>query len=203
MYIVWFICGVKLGSKVMDAVRRRRPQTGVAGLIGISIIFLGTLDAICEAACTRLGLFVWPNTFGPMISKGKYYQFPLVEGLIMGFLWTAMTALMYFRDENGRTFVERGVDGLAWSPHVKTWTRQFAMIGAMNVFIFAFFHFPAWVVTTHSGAWPNDLLQRSYLTNQVCGPYTDYACPGPGIPIARAHSLHVTPDGSLSAPSGR
>jgi hypothetical protein len=46
-------------------------------------------------------------------------------------------------------------------------------------------------------------VKRSYLTNSLCGPGTDYACYQEGVPIPRgSSSIHIAPDGTSVVPEG-
>lgn len=46
-----------------------------------------------------------------------------------------------------------------------------------------------------------DVQQRSYFTQRVAGPGTDYAPPGPDVPTPRRNSPHVDPDVRLIVPA--
>ncbi len=57
--------------------------------------------------------------------------------------------------------------------------------------------------STHVDFFPAEVIDRSYFTNAMCGPGTDYACPGPTVPISVGpDSAHATPDGRFVASKG-
>ena len=56
-----------------------------------------------------------------------------------------------------------------------------------------------WSVT-HPRPWPQDTQQRSYFTSGLCGPLTDRACSGPGVPFSTNESAYMTRDGTLAQP---
>jgi hypothetical protein len=56
---------------------------------------------------------------------------------------------------------------------------------------------PTNLVSVHSDAVPADTLKRSYFTNFICGPETEYRCPGQSMPIPRDKSYHVNPEDEL------
>jgi len=62
---------------------------------------------------------------------------------------------------------------------------------------------PTIFMAQHSDSYPDDVLDKSYLTNGMCGLGTDYACPDPCVPMVVGHdSVHVTPQGTMSIPAG-
>jgi hypothetical protein len=63
-------------------------------------------------------------------------------------------------------------------------------------------------IALHSSVWPQDVQQRSYFTDRLCGAGTDRACPGPAVPNVRndngdqdAGSAYITPEGRLVWPA--
>ena len=58
------------------------------------------------------------------------------------------------------------------------------------------------IVIADSDNWSTDVQSRPYLTDGMCGPGTTYACPGPGTPIFKPHSIHITPEGKIIVPQG-
>jgi hypothetical protein len=56
---------------------------------------------------------------------------------------------------------------------------------------------------TTSTAWPADIVSRKYLSQDICGPETAYACMDPRVPMpVDARSAHIGPDGKLIVPDG-
>jgi hypothetical protein len=96
-----------------------------------------------------------------------------------------LAALRFFKDDRGRTVVERGIDGLQVGEGRKTALRFLAVFGMCNVLVLLCYNVPNAIIGAHSTAWPRDLQERSYLTDRLCGPGTDRACPGPGVPLVR------------------
>jgi hypothetical protein len=74
--------------------------------------------------------------------------------------------------------------------------RFLALVGACNVIFLVCYSLPNALLGLYASPWPKDVIDRSYFS-YLCGPGTDYACPGPGIPIPRPDSVHVDPDGRL------
>jgi hypothetical protein len=54
---------------------------------------------------------------------------------------------------------------------------------------------------TTSTAWPQDIVSRKYLSQEICGPGTEYACMDPRVPMpVDKRGAHITPDGKLIVP---
>jgi hypothetical protein len=182
--------------------RVRWPELSNAGLFALVFVPLAVINALVEMAFLRLGLYVYPSAWGPTAFKGHYYQYPLIIAFLWGgCFWTAMTAVRYFKDDKGRTVAERGIDDVRATERQKTGLRLLALVGLVNA-MFMVFNIALMNVAARGGAWPDDVIKRSYLTDQLCGPGTSYACPGPAVPMARPRSAHIGPDGSLVVPDG-
>jgi hypothetical protein len=132
---------------------------------------------------------------------GHYYQLPIYEVILAAAWWTALAALRFFKDRRGNTVVERGVESVSTSGRRRTLLRLLALVGAANSIFLAYNIAYVFIGGLHAGPWPTDIQYRSYLVDNLCGPGTTYACPGPGVPIPRPGSAHLAPSGEL-IPSG-
>jgi hypothetical protein len=97
----------------------------------------------------------------------------------------------------GETVPERGLADLHLSARASAWLRLLACMGVMNATLFVTYSVPIQWFAIHASAWPAEIMARSYLTDDICGPGTTYTCPGGAIPIPTTTSLHVAPDGTL------
>jgi hypothetical protein len=169
-------------SALMAYVARRRPRTGKVGLFGVGWLASGIGIIVFEAPlCMRSGFASWSATSLPdwlVIWPGTRYQVPLIpDPVFWGAVFASMAALRCFRDDQGLSFVERGVGRLPvrW----RTAVGALAVIGFANV---------AMSLHTIPSVWASLYLRDtvpvpSYLRAGTCGDDTGYPCPGPGVPI--------------------
>ena len=198
-YIWLLFGGVMVINRVMAGIQRRCPRLSNPGLIGITWLIVGTVDLLLEPMLTRLGFYHFGGSIRWLtINAGTYYQFPIYEAAMMGGLVTAWACVRYFRDDHGRTLADRGIEQMRVTGGRLTAVRGLALVGLLNVVFLAVYNIPAQFFGLHADTWPTDITTRSYFTNGLCGEGTTYACPGPGVPIPRRGSRHLTPDGSLS-----
>jgi hypothetical protein len=171
-------------SALMAYVARRRPRTGKVGLFGVGWLASAIGIIVFEAPlCMRSGFASWSATSLPdwlVIWPGTRYQVPLIpDPVFWGAVFASMAALRYFRDDQGLSFVERGVARLKLSPRARNAVGALAVIGFANI---------AMSLHTIPSVWASLYLRDtvpvpSYLRAGTCGDDTGYPCPGPGVPI--------------------
>jgi hypothetical protein len=185
------------GARVMRKLKSRWPSLSKLQLIGLCYLYCVVLDIVVEVPLMGLGFYTYPNSISWLtINHGHYYQFPVYEALLLGVSYTAWACLLYFRNDRGETFAERGVSELKVPQKQKNGVRLLAMIGISNL-ILLLYYIPIQWFAMQGDAWPQDIQNRSYLTNGLCGPGTDYACSAPMVPMPIGDSAHLAPDGSL------
>ena len=174
----------------MRRARRRWPQLGVIGTILCGLAGMVALDILAEVTFIRTGLYAYPGAIRSLSAWGGHrYQFPIYEAILWGSVWTTMGALRFFRDDRGRSVVERGVDRVA-APRWRTPLRVLALVGVANVAMLAY------SVAINYTALFADPFPRGYptwLLNRQCGQGTTYACSSPRIPIPLPGSDHLPP----------
>jgi hypothetical protein len=203
LYAAGFFIFSVMCCAVMRKAKQRWPHLGKFGLTMVAVSFAMVLDIVLEAfLLLPLGVISYPGTISWMaINHGHYYQYPVYEALLTGPLFGACACLRYFRNDKGESFPERASQAIKVSGRAKTGVRFLALVGAVNVIYILAFNLPIQFFAMQSSPWPRDVTKRSYLMDGLCGEGTNYACPGPRIPIPRPDSLHVNPDGSLVAPN--
>jgi hypothetical protein len=186
---------------IMGKARKRWPSMGNFGLVLFAFTCFAIFDITMETLFMRLGVYTYAGAIQDLsINAGKYYQLPLHEVFLWSAGSTAFACLRFFRNDKGQTMAERGVDLVRCSPRRRTGLRLLALIGACNV-IYLGYYIPLAVYGIYSDPWPQDVLERSYFTNGLCGPGTPYSCPGRLVPIPRnAVSGHLDPNGEYVKP---
>jgi Spirocyclase AveC-like len=208
LYVYVFVITMFLGCWAMRRANRRWPQIGKVGLIGICFASMVVFDIILEAIIFMpLGIWEYPGGRGPAVFPGTYHAFPLNEIITVSATFTAVACLRYFRNDRGQTMVERGSENLRMSDSKQTVVRALAVLAGVHVALFITYNVPNYWIGTHSKEWQQDLLDRSYFTDGLCGAKTDRACPGPGVPLSRNDntdsgegSVYITPDGRAVIP---
>jgi hypothetical protein len=105
----------------------------------------------------------------------------LPDPILYGAVLTAVTAMRHYRDDRGQAFVERGLDRLAIGGKSRTVVSTLSIVGFVSACMIFMYSIPAAALTL----WTNEGPQRipSYLRAGLCGEGTQYACPGPTVPI--------------------
>ena len=191
-----------MGAWILRQVKARHPHLGKLGLLAVLFAAMLVVDLLLEVLWMRFGVYSYGGSIRWMtIFPGHYYQFPLYEAVLVAFVMTAFSALVYFRNDNGETVAERHSTELRVSSHQRTLLRFFAELGVTHALFTGFNITIQWFVL-RADEWPQDVLDRPYLRDGLCGPDTPYSCSGPGVPIPREHSVHLDPDGNLVIPDG-
>jgi hypothetical protein len=172
-----------LGTWIMRRAKARWPRMGTLGLIGTAFAFFVAFDVVLEGFILMpLGAYTYagaPNWSS--INAGHFYKYTVLEGVFFGAAWTAWASLRYFKDDQGRTFVERGIDKVNATAAQKTLLRFLALGGFLAVTMFAFVNVPYFWTASHMHAYPADTQSRSYFTDGICGAGTKTACSGAAL----------------------
>jgi hypothetical protein len=190
------------GCWFMKAVRRRWPGVGnlglVASLFAVNLIVWPPLES---GIVTRLGIFETPGATLSLFPE-TYHKYGVGQWLCAAAFYAGFTCLRYFKDDQGQTWAERGLERLAVSRRRATALRVLAIIGIGNVIYLVAYNVPLAVWTGMStGGWPADLQSRSYLTDALCGDGTNRLCPHSGGTTPRIIRFNsVTDVGPYSGP---
>ena len=178
---------------VMRKAKARWPQLGTFGLVMVCFGVLVGFDLALEIPWLIMGICAYPGAIeGLTLFHGHYYQFPIYEAFLWGGCWTALACIRYFRNDRGETIAERGIERVTASPRHKACLRFLAIAGIFNVIALCTYYLPIGLISgLYGDTWPDDIVNRSYFTNQLCGPGTEYACPQTDNPIPVRDSGHV------------
>jgi hypothetical protein len=190
------------GAWLMRRAKARWPSVGKLGLVGVAFIAMFTADLIAEVIWVRFGLYSYGGAVRSLsLFSGHYYQFPIYESFFWGAAMAAFSSVIYFRNDKGETVAERRSDDLRVKQTGRTWVRFLALLGIFCV-IYGSYNVAMQWFALRADTWVEDVQERPYLTDGLCGPGTEYSCSGPGVPIPRPDSAHVDPDGRLAVPDG-
>mgnify|MGYP001597274378 FL=1 len=93
-------------------------------------------------------------------------------------VFTGLGSLLYFRDDNGNTFFERGVERFARNSGKSLVLRFLAILAAMQIIMFFCYHIPAAIHEKHFPShWPESISSKSYFNDHQCGFDTPRPCP--------------------------
>lgn len=190
--------GILVANQLMRAARRRWPRIGMVGLLGLTFAFLFVAALVLEFVFLRSGVYAYGGGYQDFsLFAGHHYQLPIYQPALAAFVWTGFAAMRFFVNEKGEVLPHRGLDRVNGGNVQRGAIRVVAIAGMMNVLFFLGWSLPTAALAVHADEFPVDLLERSYLVSGLCGPNTEYHCPGPDIPIPRPDSDFVTPEGDL------
>lgn len=177
------------GSRLMSALRARHPGIGFFRLIGTTFAAYVVFDLILETVIVRTQLFSYASTVPSLtLFAGHKYQFPLYETVSWCSTYLGLACIHHFRDDRGRTFVERGIDALRIGGRRRTFARWLAVMGACQLVMLFTYNIPYAYWGLRAGPTPKSLVDATWRNGGVCGPGTRYACPNPHDPLARRGS---------------
>lgn len=175
------------GSKLMTALKARYPDLSVFRLLGLTYLAFIAFVFPMESVFLRTELFSYASTIPSLtLFAGEKHQFPIYEVLSWSANYLGLASVHYFRDDQGRSFVERGVDSLRLPERLRTFARFLAIMGGCQLSMLITYNLPYQLWALHAG--PLLPAFEEYRTAGVCGPKTAYDCPHPDLPIARRSS---------------
>jgi hypothetical protein len=201
-YVYFWIIGVAVALKTLAFVKARFPRTGVVGALAASYVSCVVFDIVLEGFIwMKTGFYHYGGAPGPKLFSGAT-GYPIIEGLLIGFLLTPFALLRYYKDDKGLTVVERGVENLRVGSKTKVALRFLALVAVCQGIYFFCYNVYAVQIGSNQKAWPADVQKRSYFLNGVCGEGTNRMCYGRGVPNPRSDSSYVGLDGKLVVPKG-
>lgn len=184
-YVAIFLLVSFLGSRLMSAIKARRPQSGRLTLVAITFAAMVLFDLVFEGLVFMpLGAWEYPGGHVALFPT-TFHKYPLNEALTTAALFTAFASIRYFVDDTGFTLAERGADRLRTSANRAWAIRALAVTGLVSLTMLLFYNVPNFLVGLHSTQWPRSIQQRSYLT-YTCGPRAGRTCPPTAVKASGA-----------------
>lgn len=181
LYFVMVPFWVLTAQWVMKAARRLWPALVGPQLALIAIAFITVAQTGAEVAMVRGEIFAYGGVIQALsVFPGTRWQFPVYGAFLWALGTVALGCLMYWRDPDGRTLVEAGIERVKAGVFGRNVIRSLAMAGAANLAILIYY-LGFMFVSLYSDPWPGDF--PSYFRNGICGDGTGYACPAPDLPV--------------------
>ena len=191
MAYLWMVgLGGWAGSRYMTRQRRMDPGRSNGRLLWQTFGVMVLVDLLVESAMVHTQLINYPRTIPELtLWAGTDHQFPLYEALSWPGTFIIISSLHFFRDDQGRSWPERGIDSIRIkSGKVRTLARFAAIAGVCQLAILVTFNIPYQVWGLHAGPVPEAHLKREWRMSGVCGPNTAYDCGGPTYRPPRSNS---------------
>lgn len=191
MMLMWFLSfgswfallPVLLGSKVVNAIKKKRPGLTNTEVILIAYVFFALLDLMLEATMVRLHFYSFYYTVDSLtLWPGEIHQFPLYEPALWSIMWTGLFSIYYFRDDKGYSWAERGIDNLKLGKAAGKWVRFFVIAAVANVLI-ATYEAGFNIVQLSANSVIKDV--PDYLRAGLCGDDQAFECPTATTPFGR------------------
>lgn len=206
-FLLWMVL---TGLAFMRFLKSRFPGISNVALMISGVVGAMLFDAICEILLIRLtGIYAYPGSIRALcLFSGHWYQFPIYEMIFFGG-WVGVTAvLVYFKDDKGLTWVERGVEQLnicKRSNTMKALVRAVAIIGFCQVVEVIVYVLPMPLITANADPFPADTPACFLTEARMIGPETGLAIPRPDLPIIRrndkdkfSYTIQITNEQAMS-----
>jgi len=190
-FLLWMALG---GLALMRFVKAKFPTISNVKLSLIGILGAMVIDMVLESLLIRFsGIYAYPGSIRALsLWGGHWYQFPIYEALLFGGWVGTTSVLLYFRDDKGRTWVERGVEKLNMcknSNFRQSIVRLVAIIGFCQVVEIIIYVLPMPLITANADPFPDDTPAFFTQGPSMCGPGTGLSCARPDLPIIRRNDL--------------
>lgn len=191
-WVWWCFGGSILCCAILHRAGRRWPGMSTLAKFAILAAAIVVIDLVLECLFLRTEVMAWAGAPRSLsLWSGHYYQFPLLESPFVVSLMGGITAVRYFRDDRGQSFVERGVERLRLPKICRSFVSFLAITGYIHAVVIVGYNLPLQYIALKADTFP---ALPSYIRAGTCGTGTGYACPSGAVPIPSRGSLHVAPD---------
>ena len=191
------LAGAIGGCWVMTRLRSRWPGMSNMTLVVAAYLIFVTFDLVMEAVVFMpLGFYV---ETGFSVDSGHFYQMPISNVVLGAATWLAIACVRYFRNDKGYMLCERGAEKIDSRARREIFRFLGTLAAIFTVFVLCYQVPQMLWQGAHPGSWSVD-ERYSYFTNHLCGPGTDRACPGPGVPASSSNTPYLDPSGKLVVP---
>jgi hypothetical protein len=129
-----FFLTARLGCRLLSYCQDRHPSWGPFRGFGLVFVVNMIVEAISENVYLRIGAIANISPFEPLtLWDGTPLAWPLYNPILFALVWTTLTAFRWYRDNDGLTFVERGLPALGTGGQPATILRFFAIFAFVEV----------------------------------------------------------------------
>jgi hypothetical protein len=167
----------------MRGAHSRRPRLGVVGTFCAGWAAILMLEFPLEMLAVHTGLVGYPGTIPELtLWAGRTDQLPLYGPLLWSATLASLGMLRFYRDDRGRTVVERGIDRVPFGTRTTTALRALAVLGFIHISMILCYDVPINLAGLYAGP---AQTYPSYLRTTQCGADAPVPveCPGPASPI--------------------
>ena len=181
-FFMWVFFAISvLSCWLLRKFERWLPSLNIVGRFVIIFLIVSVFDFVMESLFTHTGIFAYVAVYKHLsLWAGTPDQFPIYESTGIAAVATGLAMLRYFRDDQGQSFVERGVQKLSVPPPAKRFLSFLALVGAIQLIVLVGFEGDYQWFAVHA-----DSVAKypSYQMLDICGKGTLYACPASEDPV--------------------
>lgn len=137
-------------NSAMDAWKKRFPRARAFDLVLLAFVIGSICDLVLEAPMYYFDLWQFPGSPDIGIWADTGHKFPAYEIVSGAIMFSLVASIRYFKDENGLTLLERGLE--RHTPGVRKFITTLAMVGLFNAAYLAD-NSVYWFLGTHSGVY--------------------------------------------------
>lgn len=165
-----------LGRWAMGRAHTARPALGVPGTFAAGWVAVFGVEFCCELLAVHTGLVGYPAGIPNLtLWSGNTHQVPMYGPLIWSTVLTCSGALLFFRDTNDLTVVERGMERVRWAgDRTRTMLSVLAITGFIHIVAIVGYDIPMNLEGLYAGS---TQTYPTYLRTELCGPGTPVGCP--------------------------
>lgn len=179
---------------ILRKYKARNPNASAFTMAVLIIASLFIVDTVLEILLIQSRVYMYPGAIHALtLWPGEWYQFPLTEGLFFGGFGIGITALlMYFKDDKGETFADRGLERTKYKKWQKQTIKFLSLFGCAHLGFLILYTVPSAFVALHSDTFPKE--RPAYFENGMCVYGMDgNQCPGPGVMMPRPNKQFFDP----------
>ncbi|WP_182915931.1 spirocyclase AveC family protein [Massilia cavernae] len=175
---IWYNCMLSAGfAWVWRKLAERFPQGGTLIVIAAVFIVMMVADLVAEFGFIRSHGYSYIGGIQSVsLWSGTMFQFPLYIPVLTAMLTMGFTTLLYYRDDKGESWADRGIGKLKLSDSGKTFVRFLSLTGAMHMINLVTFWMPLQFFTMNGDTAP--ATTPNYIINNICGEGTPHPCNG-------------------------